>query len=243
MGDYMKTKIYCVFNVKNFIFLFLISMLTVVVVFSMNIYSVSVVNENVSVQERYVIIDAGHGGEDGGTQSTDGVLEKDINLSISLKIDEILKSLGIRTVLIRDGDYMIYDDGSSTIRQKKVSDIHNRKKFMNEYKNSIFLSVHQNYFTESKYSGAQVFYSKNDDLSPLIAQSIQDSIKNNLQPENDRKIKSCGTEIYLLYHATVPTVMVECGFLSNERETEKLITDEYQKKIAFSIVEGILSYL
>ncbi len=243
MGDYMKTKLYCVFNIKNFIFLFLVSVLTFAVIFSMNIYSVSVVNDDVFVASKCVIIDAGHGGEDGGTQSADGALEKDINLSISLKIDEILKSLGIPTVLIRDGDYMIYDSNSSTIRQKKVSDIHNRKKYMDENKNSLFLSIHQNYFTESKYSGAQVFYSKNDDLSPVIAQSIQDSIRNNLQPQNERKIKPCGTEIYLLYHATVPTVMVECGFLSNAKETEELLTDDYQKKIAFSIVQGILSYL
>ena len=239
----MKTKLYCVFNIKTFICLFFICTLTVAIIFSMNIYSVSVISENISENDKCVIIDAGHGGEDGGTQSADGVLEKDINLSISLKIDEILRSLGIKTVLIRDGDYMIYDEDSNTIRQKKVSDIHNRKKYMDEYKSSIFLSIHQNYFIESKYSGAQVFYSKNDDLSPEIAQSIQDSIRNNIQPENERKIKQSGTEIYLLYYATVPTVMVECGFLSNKNETENLVTDEYQKKIAFSIVEGILNYL
>lgn len=238
-----RLKAYYIFNFKSFVSIALICALCFVVVFAMNIHSVSVINNTVSVLEKTIIIDAGHGGEDGGTQSKNGILEKDINLSISEKVYSYLTSLGINAVMVREGDYLIYDKDSNTIRQKKVSDIHNRLKFTQLYKNCIFVSIHQNYFTESKYYGAQVFYSKNNPDSKLIAENIQSKIRNNLQPENERVIKQSGTEIYLLYHSTVPTVMVECGFLSNSTEAEKLNNEDYQKKMALSIIEGIIDFI
>lgn len=190
-----------------------------------------------------IIIDAGHGGEDGGTQSKKGVLEKDINLAISLEVCDILSEQGYQTVLTRDGDYLIYDEESKTMREKKASDIHNRMDIMNSYANCIFLSIHQNYFTESKYSGAQVFYSKNNPESEKIASAIQSAVREDLQPDNTRQIKISGTEIYLLYHAKAPAVMVECGFLSNEQEAEKLSDETYRKEMAKSIVRGLTNYL
>ncbi len=190
-----------------------------------------------------IIIDAGHGGEDGGTQSADGILEKDINLAISLKINDILLTKGYETSLVRDGDYLIYDESATKLREKKVSDIHNRMKIMESYKNCIFLSVHQNYFTESKYSGAQVFYSKNNTESKKIAAEIQKSIVSDIQPENTRMIKESTSDIYLLYHAQAPAVMVECGFMSNVTEAEKLSDDNYQQMMAESIVNGLEKYL
>ncbi len=190
-----------------------------------------------------IIVDPGHGGEDGGTQAADGTLEKEINLAIGLKINEILKQNGFTTVMSRDGDYMIYDEASSTQREKKVSDIKNRMKLIEANGNCILLSVHQNYFTESQYSGTQVFYSKNNEQSKLLAESIQKCVVEALQPDNRRQIKESGTDIYLLYHSMVPSVMVECGFMSNKAEADKLKNDDYQQEMAQAIVDGLIRYL
>ena len=190
-----------------------------------------------------IIIDAGHGGEDGGTQSADGTLEKDINLSISIYLDEILRERGFQTIMTRTGDYLIYDGELSAMRQKKVSDIHNRMKIVEENGSCILISVHQNYFRESKYSGTQVFYSKNNPDSKLLAEEIQKSVVTALQPDNSRQIKESGTDIYLLYHSLVPSVMVECGFMSNEAEAEKLKDADYQRDMAQAVADGLLNYI
>lgn len=190
-----------------------------------------------------VVIDAGHGGIDGGTQAKDGTLEKDINLSIALKLKDILDSFGVKTVITRDTDISIHDSGVTGIRNQKISDINNRLNIIESTENSIFVSIHQNYFSQTKYSGAQVFYSKNNPLSQQLALSIRNAIVGNLQKENTREIKQSGKEIYLLNNTTVPAVMVECGFLSNENEADLLKTEAYQKQIAFFVAYGILNYL
>ena len=191
-----------------------------------------------------VIIDAGHGGFDGGAVADDGTVEKDINLSISLYLQEYLSVFDIKTIMIRDTDCSVEDDGLTTIRQRKSSDLHNRMRIMEEAENAIFVSIHQNKFPDGKYSGTQVFYSpKTVDESRILAQSIQDHIVNTLQKDNNRQIKECGTSVFLIYNAVKPAVLVECGFLSNYNEKELLKTDEYQKKIAFCIAMGIQNYL
>lgn len=191
-----------------------------------------------------VIIDAGHGGFDGGAVANDGTIEKDINLSISLYLQEYLSFFNIKTVMIRDTDTSVEDDGLSTIRQKKTSDLHNRMKIMEKTKNALYVSIHQNKYGDEKYSGTQVFYSpKTKEESALLAQCIQDVVVNTLQKDNNRQIKECGTSVYLMYNAVKPAVLVECGFLSNYEETEKLKSSEYQKKIAFCIAMGIQNYL
>lgn len=189
-----------------------------------------------------VIIDAGHGGPDGGTSADDGTLEKDLNLQIALKLDKILSSMGVNTVLIRESDISIHDDSAETIRQKKVSDLKNRLNILNQTEDSIFVSIHQNHFGQSKYSGTQVFYSKNNPLSSKLAEKIRMPVISYLQPDNTREIKQSGTEIYLLYHAQAPAVMVECGFLSNKKETDNLKNEMYQQKLAFLIAIGIMDY-
>ncbi|MGN0464519.1 MAG: N-acetylmuramoyl-L-alanine amidase [Acutalibacteraceae bacterium] len=189
-----------------------------------------------------IIIDPGHGGEDGGALSRTGIVEKDINLAVSVCTEQFFSFFGFDTLMTRSSDELIYDDGCSNIREKKVSDIHNRMKIIEENPVSVFLSIHQNHFENSKYNGAQVFYSKNNEKSPILAQCIQDVIRNDIQPDNDRKIKPTGTEIYLLYHSKVPSVMVECGFLSNAQEADKLNDGEYQKKMAFEIFKGTYDY-
>lgn len=189
-----------------------------------------------------VIIDAGHGGVDGGTSADDGTLEKDINLQIALKLNEMLSAMGVETVLIRDSDVSIHDESAVTIRQKKVSDLKNRLSIMNNTDDPIFVSIHQNHFGQPEYSGTQIFYSKNNSLSRNLADKIRMPVISYLQTENTREIKQSGSEIYLLNNAKVPAVMVECGFLSNPDEAGKLKNELYQNKLVFMIAIGIIDY-
>ena len=189
-----------------------------------------------------VILDAGHGGADGGAVAHDETLEKHINLQITLKIKALLEINGYNVILTRKDDNSIHDIGTETLRQQKVSDIRNREKIITSHPNAIFVSVHQNKFYDSSVYGAQVFYSKNNSNSLSLAQSISDSIVADIQPDNPRQIKKSGTEIYLLYHSRIPSVMVECGFLSNYDDLNKLKSEGFQKKIALAITKGIINY-
>lgn len=191
-----------------------------------------------------IIIDAGHGGFDGGTSTDDGTPEKDINLGISLYLNSFLTSFGYKTILTRTKDESLESDGLTTIKSKKTSDIHNRMSIMENTQNAVFVSIHQNHFSQKKYNGTQVFYSPNfSEESSLLAQEIQNSVVSQLQPENKREIKECGTSVYLMFNAVKPAVLVECGFLSNTEEANKLKTENYRKKMAFCIAMGIQSYL
>lgn len=194
-----------------------------------------------AVTKPIVVIDAGHGGEDGGA-SANGVLEKDINLSIALKLRDMLVASGYNVVMTREDDISIYDNSASTIHEKKVSDMRNRKEIINGNSNNILISIHQNKFEQSKYSGAQIFYSKNNGLSIKLAENIQRSVTGLLQPENKRELKAADGSVYLLDKAEVPAVIVECGFLSNAEEAKKLNSEEYQKQMAFAILCGFLDY-
>lgn len=189
-----------------------------------------------------VIIDPGHGGLDGGAVGVGGVVEKGINLSISLKLKKFFEASGYRVIMTREDDRSIYSSGSDTVREKKTTDIHNRFHFMEQYPKAIFISVHQNKFEQSQYSGTQVFYSANNDESKLLAGFIQSRVKSMIQNSNDRVIKPAGDNLYLLYHAKSPAVMVECGFLSNPDEASLLQNPDYQNKIAYAIYCGALDY-
>lgn len=188
-----------------------------------------------------VVIDPGHGGEDGGAVAND-IVEKDINLSISKKLKSVFRSSGFNVVLIRDKDEMINTDGD-TIGSKKISDMKNRLSIYNQSENNVVISIHQNKFTQEKYSGTQVFYSFKNSNSEVLAQSIRNSIVTYLQPDNNRECKKTTKDIYLLYNANVPSVIVECGFISNVAEAEKLKTDDYQNQLAYSIYIGFLEYI
>lgn len=216
----------------------------VFIVIDNNEKSISSSANTLDTKYQTVIIDAGHGGGDGGAVAEDGTLEKDINLSISKKLETALKLMGYNVIMTRTTDKLIYDaDVSKTIRQKKVSDIHNRTDLVNSTPDSILISIHQNKFPETQYSGTQVFYSSNCEESKPIAQSIQYAVRDLLQPQNKREIKKSGTNIYMLYYSKAPAVMVECGFLSNYEECEKLKSKDYQKQMVFCIMCGILNYL
>ena len=189
-----------------------------------------------------VIIDAGHGGEDGGAE-VDGVLEKDINLSIADKLADTLRLCGVRVTEIRDEDISVYDDSAQTLREKKVSDLKHRVEIVNGSENNILVSIHQNKFDNNAYSGAQVFYSSNNDKSRVLAESIRNSVVSLLQNDNTRELKPANSDIYLLDNATVPAVIVECGFLSNDEERAKLLDSGYQSEMAYSIAMGVLEYI
>lgn len=216
---------------------------TVVCISSVLICQIQLASSNAIVNSTLpvIIIDAGHGGEDGGAVAVDGTYEKDINLQIALKINDILSIFGYKTHLIRTTDTAIHTSGDS-IRQRKISDIHNRADTMNLYENCIYLSIHQNKYEDSRIWGAQTFYSANFDESREIAQFIQNAVSSQLQPNNKRQIKKSGTDIYVLYNATKPAVMVECGFVSNQNELNQLKDSSYQNNMALSIATGIINY-
>lgn len=190
-----------------------------------------------------VIIDAGHGGFDGGASTKDGVTEKGINLNIALYLKEYLNFFGFDVIMTRETDTSTESEGLKTIRSKKSSDLHNRMSLMEKTDNSIFVSIHQNHFSSPEYKGAQVFYSPEfSEQSSLLAENIQESIVYYLQKDNTRQIKPCGTSVYLIYKAVKPAVLVECGFLSNIEDAENLQNEIYQRKIALCIAIGILNY-
>ncbi len=190
-----------------------------------------------------IIVDPGHGGEDGGAQSDSGILEKDVNLSISLKLADLLRNAGYTVIMTRDTDESIGDQSLPTIRKRKVSDLQNRLAIMEEQKNCLFISIHQNRFSESQYTGTQVFYSVKTEESEKIAEEIRENVVSLLQPENTRQCKPATSSIYLLWNSTKPSVLVECGFLSNSTEAEKLTDEIYQQQMAFAIYRGISDYL
>lgn len=143
----------------------------------------------------------------------------------------------------RDCDKSIHDEGIEGIAAQKSSDMDNRLALFNKNTNAICISIHQNQFTDSKYSGAQMFYASTNKKSESLARSLQNSFVQFLQPENTREIKQCGKELFLCYYSENPTVMAECGFLSNPDEAALLNTEEYQDKVAFTLYSGIMNYL
>lgn len=186
-----------------------------------------------------VVIDAGHGGEDGGASDQSGRPEKDINLAIAKDLQELLTASGYHVVMTRTTDISL-SDPLNTIHERKVSDIHNRMKIVESQQGCVFISIHQNQFPESRYNGTQVFYSNNDKGSKELAQSVQSRVVSMLQKDNTRAVKPATSSIYLLWNAKVPAILVECGFLSNPEEAAKLSNDDYQHKMAFAIYCGLL---
>lgn len=184
-----------------------------------------------------IVIDAGHGGEDGGTVSAAGVHESKINLEIALRLNDFLRLLGADTQMIRTEDVSVYTDGQ-TIAQRKVSDIRQRVRIVNAVPNALLISIHQNHFTESKYRGAQVFFAKGSD--PL-AEHLQAIFSSQVDPQNHRQPKKA-ENIYLMEHINCPAVLIECGFLSNPSEALLLQEPRYQKKLTAAIACGIMAY-
>lgn len=188
---------------------------------------------------RVLILDAGHGGEDGGASSAVGSRESDINLNIVLKTESLMAFLGVRTELTRSEDRSMHSEGASTIHEKKVSDLKYRVEFVNNLADAMLISVHQNYFTDSRYSGAQVFYNGGD-VSRQWGECTQTVLRQILDPDNERVAKGIPDKIYLFSHISCPAILVECGFLSNGKEASLLLTDTYQRKISFALTGAYL---
>lgn len=226
-----------------FISLSLVFVPTFIMLLFINSFSSSkAVQSTTNGTYKTVIIDAGHGGEDGGAVGVGGLVEKDINLPVALKTAESLKKDGYDVILTRDGDYAVYSEEAKTLREKKVSDIHNRFGIIEDSGDCLFVSIHMNHYDSPYVCGAQTFYSGNNPESKKLAESVQTAIKTLVQPENERVVKKATSSIYLLYYAQVPAIMVECGFISNENEAQKLKTSEYQNELASAICEGINHY-
>ncbi len=184
-----------------------------------------------------VVLDPGHGGPDGGTSGFSAVPEKELNLDIALKVRDILTTSGIEVVMTRTEDMTLTDPDGGT---RKNQDLRARKKIAEATPNAILVSIHMNAFSIEKYSGLQVYYSKNNEKSQVLAKSVQTSVAHLLQPENNRKIKAAGESIYLLNELDCPAILIECGFLSNAAESERLNTPEYRQALAFIIANSII---
>lgn len=187
-----------------------------------------------------LILDAGHGGEDGGAVSITGVAESQINLAIVLKLRDILGLYGVDPILLREEDISLYSEGASTLREKKRSDLKNRVEAVEAVEGGTLLSIHQNTYTSSRYSGSHVFYAPTDG-SQALAEHFQNCIKETLQPDNERAVKQISDTVYIMNHITCPAVLIECGFLTNPGEEALLRDENYQRKLSAIIAAAWLT--
>lgn len=238
----MKTK-----NNNAFFLLFVLSLVLLVAVgfaffaigkiyYNMPVVSTEKSNDKI---KHTIIVDAGHGGRDSGA-SFDGIYEKDLTLSISQKISDFLAMYDVDVKMTRSDDKLLCEDSS---KHKKRDDLFSRFKFASSFENPIFVSIHINKFSDSKYKGLQVFHSVNDPLSESLALLLQTNTKELVQNENDRKIKRATSSIYLLDRLHCPAVLIECGFISNAEERTLLTDDAYQNILAFTIANSIIEFI
>ena len=193
------------------------------------------------VSGKTIVVDAGHGVPDEGAESSQGTTEAETNLAIALKLQNLLETSGCTVLLTRSDENAIYDIDSKTLRQKKISDIHNRVKIGNESQADIFVSIHLNKIPQQQYSGWQCFYKEGNEQGQKLAVSIQENLNNAIQKENNRVAHTIDN-VYIIKHIEIPTTIVECGFLSNPEEEQQLLKDEYQNKLAWGIYNGIINY-
>ena len=222
--------------------------ITYVLIVSSLIVTASLVSEVTTVvaqltpieRNHTIVIDAGHGGPDGGAISCTGVMESKFNLDISMRLNDLLQLLGYKTVMIRTEDESIYISGE-TIAAKKISDLRQRVKLANEIQGGVLVSIHQNTFSDSRYSGPQVFYGTQGDGEQL-AKILQKSLTEVLSPGSNRMAKKADG-IYLMQHINCTGVLIECGFLSNPEEEAKLRNDQYQQKLCCVIGISLVNFL
>lgn len=226
---------------KRFLPLYMVTALLFVTVVMGTDRAITTVAQYIPVQRtRTIIIDAGHGGEDGGASSCTGVLESGINLEIALRLEDLCHLLGYQTRMIRRTDVSVYTEGK-TLSAKKASDLRQRVRMVNETEGAILVSIHQNTYIDSRYAGAQVFYAKTSGSMDL-AKLLQLNFCNTLKQSGSRQAKEADN-IYLMRHIEKTGVLVECGFLSNPQE-EKLLQDgDYQKKLCCIIVCSLSQYI
>ncbi|MBR2340311.1 MAG: N-acetylmuramoyl-L-alanine amidase [Clostridia bacterium] len=194
-------------------------------------------------EKRTVIIDAGHGGEDCGAVGVNGSFEKDINFAVSNMLSDMLKMAGFDVILTRTEDKLLYTEEQNIKGKRKIYDLKNRLAIAEENPDAIFISIHMNKFPIEKYSGLQVYYSENTDDGKALADAVQRSVSKRLQPDNNRKIKKAGSGIYLLDKAVNTAILIECGFMSNGAECERLSDKDYQRTLSFCIFCGIIEFV
>ncbi len=189
--------------------------------------------------ETTFVIDPGHGGEDGGAVSKNGLQEDDLNLAISKRLDALFGFYGVKSLMTRDEDISLHTDPAHSLRSKKTADLKNRVALVNGIEQATLISIHQNSFPQRSSSGAQVFY-RNDDASRALAQEIQSRVHSFLDPANQRQAQRVADNVYLMNRVQCRAVLVECGFLSNPTDETKLQKDCYQQKIAAVIAAACL---
>ena len=208
---------------------------------NMNKVENTVLTSTLPVSNRIIVLDAGHGKPDEGAEGNNGTTEEKANLSITLKLQKLLEESGATVILTRSDENGIYDQNSTTIREMKVSDIKNRVEIGNNSSADILVSIHLNKGDNSSYTGFQTFYKKDDERGKRLAVDIQGSLKDTIKTENKREAHEI-SGIYLVDNVEIPTTIVECGFLSNQQEEEKLLTDDYQNQLVWGIYIGIMNY-
>lgn len=228
---------------KNLKLWFLFCLLTAFSIVSLSYWgslAVTTIAENTPPERTHcIVLDAGHGGVDGGATSCSGVLESRYNLEIALRLRDLFHLLGYETIMTRTEDVSIYTKGE-TIAQKKASDLKERVRIVNETENAVLLSIHQNQFPDSRYSGPQVFFHNSEDSISLATQ-MQTALTESLAPDSRRQIKPA-KGIYLMEHIQKPGILIECGFLSNPTEEARLRNADYQKKLCAVIATAAIAY-
>ena len=234
-------------NAKNGIFFIIFTLLTILTIFVLVLIKDEFAkpkHQNTNTNEPItIVLDAGHGGEDGGAVGKGNTCEKALNLSIALKIGEMLSDSGIDVVYTRTEDVLLYDKNSDYKNKKKALDLAARVKKAQETPNCVFVSIHMNSFSQSQYSGLQVYFSKNNPQSATLANSIQGAVKAQLQPQNKRKAMEATSSIYVLDRLECPAILIECGFVSNAEECRLLSTEVYQKQLSEIISQEIEKYV
>ena len=235
-----------IFNKKRIIFI-LMAILLPVGMFTIRTANNNLKNNNIiatmatPATSKTIVVDAGHGGEDGGAVASDGVMEADINLKIALKLQNLLEQSGATVILTRSDENAIYNLDKKTLRDKKNSDIKNRVKIGNNSSADIFVSIHLNKIPQSEYYGWQTFFKDGSEEGKRLATCIQNNLNEAIQKENKRvplKINN----VYIIKHVEIPISIVECGFLSNPEEREQLEDNSYQNKLAWGIYHGVMDY-
>lgn len=234
------------FVVKKWTIVYLFSMFALIVGFAMILrHGESVQTSSGAViyaEMPVLILDPGHGGEDGGAVSDDGTIESLINLSVSMKIAELAELIGYEVQMTRESDISIYDADAKTLREKKVSDLKNRVAICEQITNGVLISIHQNSLPSvPSVKGAQVFYNEQQGSCEL-AQAVQLMLNATINQGKPKEAKAMGSSSYLMKNIKCPGILIECGFLSNVEETQALKTDEYQLKMAVSILSAVLKY-
>jgi N-acetylmuramoyl-L-alanine amidase len=205
------------------------------------LYTEAINASRLPMKNKIVMIDPGHGGIDPGAVGRTGVLEDEINLKIALKLRRLIEQSGGIGLMIREDDSGLYSEGKSRIRDKKNEDLRERHRIINESDADILISIHLNFFPQSQYYGAQCFYNKGDEEGKKLAELIQAELIDVIKNNNTRKAKSIDT-VYILKNNKMPSVLIECGFLSNYEEERLLQNESYQEKLAWAIFMGIMKY-